>query len=105
MAQGKIIVTTAELENVAQKVDALADTYHENYTKIYDHVAALGEMSWQGRDNAVFTNQIQQFRGDFENMERLVRDYAMFLRKTASGYRTTQSYIKDGAEKNLSTSV
>ena len=105
MAQGKMRVTTAELENVAQKIEALADTYHENFIKIYEHVVALGDASWQGRDNAVFTNQIQQFRGDFENMEHIVRDYVNFLRKTASGYRTTQGYIKDGAEKKLSTSV
>lgn len=105
MAQGKIIVTTAELETAAQKIEALADTYHENYGKIYELVNALADMSWQGNDNLVFTNQINQFRNDFEKMEQIVRDYAGFLRKTASGYRTTQGYIKDGAEKNLQTSV
>lgn len=38
----------------------------------------LGEMSWQGKDNEAFTNQINQFRNDFENMEHIVRDYADF---------------------------
>lgn len=38
-------------------------------------------------------------------MEHIVRDYADFLRKTSSGYKTTQNYIKDGAERNLATSI
>lgn len=105
MAQGKIVVETIELENAAKKIDSLADTYHENYMKLYDYVKMLGEMSWQGKDNEAFTNQINQFRNDFENMEHIVRDYADFLRKTSSGYKTTQNYIKDGAERNLATSI
>lgn len=105
MAQGKIVVETIELENAAKKIDSLADTYHENYTKLYDYVKMLGEMSWQGKDNEAFTNQINQFRNDFENMEHIVRDYADFLRKTSSGYKTTQNNIKDGAERNLATSI
>ena len=94
MAQGKIVVETIELENAAKKIDSLADTYHENYTKLYDYVKMLGDMSWQGKDNEAFTNQINQFRNDFENMEHIVRDY-----------KTTQNYIKDGAERNLATSI
>lgn len=99
MAQGKIIVTTAELETAAHSISLLADTYHENYEKIFTLVNDLKEASWQGNDNLVFTNQIMQFRNDFENMEHILRDYESFLKKTAEGYRTTQGYIKDGAAK------
>ena len=58
MAQGKIVVETIELENAAKKIDSLADTYHENYTKLYDYVKMLGEMSWQGKDKHLQTRLI-----------------------------------------------
>lgn len=105
MAQGKIIVTTSELETAAQKIEALADSYHENYSKLYELVNNLSEMSWQGKDNEMFTHQISQFKDDFENMEHIVRDYAGFLRRTAEGYRTTQGYVADNVGKKLQTNA
>lgn len=40
-----------------------------------------------------FTNQIEGFRNDFQKMERLMRDYAAYLRKVAESYRTTQDNV------------
>lgn len=104
MAQGKIIVETAQLDAASAKVGELAGTYKGEYEKLYKLVEEL-QASWAGADNTAYTTQIEGFRNDFENMEHIVRDYADFLRKTSSGYKTTQNYIKDGAERNLATSI
>ena len=60
----KIIVTPDDLTSAASTIDNLAADYEKLYTDLFSEVGAL-QSSWQGKDNAAFTNQIEGFRPDF----------------------------------------
>ena len=92
MARGKIIVETSRLDSTAGQVEHLADQYKSEYESLFGIVKEL-QNAWRGEDNVAFTNQIEGFRDDFQRMERLMRDYAAYLRKVAESYRTTQDNI------------
>ena len=100
MAQGKIIVETGRLDVTAARVESLADQYQSEYGALFNTVHDL-QNAWSGEDNVAFTNQIEGFRDDFQRMERLMRDYAAYLRKVAESYRATQDNVAAQA-KNLS---
>ena len=97
MARGQIVVETSQLDSAAGRVEDLANTYKTNYTGLFSTVQAL-QSSWSGTDNTAFTNQIEGFRDDFQRMEQLMRDYAAYLRKTATTYRNTQDSIARAAK-------
>ena len=66
MAQGKIVVSTAQVTAAANKVEALAKTYNQSYTELYQIVDSLAELGfWQGIDNEAYVEQINQFKNDF----------------------------------------
>lgn len=92
MAQGKIIVETSRLDSTAGQVERLADQYKSEYDSLFGTVRDL-QNAWSGEDNVAFTNQIEGFRDDFQRMERLMRDYAAYLRKVAESYRNTQDNV------------
>ena len=97
MARGQIVVETTQLDSAAGRVEDLANTYSTNYTALF---ATIQEMqnAWAGVDNTAFTNQIEGFRDDFQRMEKLMRDYAAYLRKSAATYRDTQNSIAQSAK-------
>ena len=104
MARGQIIVETTELDRTANQVEELANTYKSTYGALFTTVQEL-QNSWAGEDNTAFTTQIEGFRNDFENMERLMRDYADYLRRTAESYRSTQDSLVNQAKSTLSTGM
>lgn len=89
MAQGKIIVETSRLDSTAAQVERLSDQYKREYDSLFGTVRDL-QNAFDGEDYVAFTNQIEGFHDDFQRMERLMREYAAFLRKAAESYRTTQ---------------
>lgn len=98
MAQGKIIVETAQLDAASAKVGELTGTYKGEYEKLYKLVEEL-QASWAGADNTAYTTQIEGFRDDFEKMYTLMTDYSDFLKTTAKRYRDTQDERKTAAAK------
>lgn len=98
MAQGKIVVETAQLDAASTKVSELATNYKGEYDKLYKLVSEL-QNSWAGTDNTAYTTQIEGFKDDFEKMYALMEDYASFLKETAKKYRETQEQIKNDAAK------
>ena len=100
MARGQIVVETSQLDSAAGRVEDLANTYNTTSTPLFSTVQAR-QSSWSGTANPAFTNQIEGFRDDFQRMEQLMRDYAAYLRKTATTYRDTQNSIAQSA-KSLS---
>lgn len=106
MAQGKIIIETSEVISASQKIEGLAQNYHDAYMELYriiDSIQTAGD--WQGTDNDVYTQQIYAFKNDFVAMEQLMNAYADFLRTSANGYKTVQKYTTDAVAKKLSTSA
>lgn len=97
MARGQIIVDTAQLDTTAARVDTMAGEYENSYTALFNVVQEM-QNAWAGEDNVAFTNQIEGFRNDFQNMKQLMRDYAAYLRKSAAAYRETQDNIASTAK-------
>lgn len=98
MARGQIIVETSQLDTIATNVSDLADKYLAEYTALYKHVSEM-QSAWAGADNTAYTTQIEGFKDDFQRMESLMREYASFLKDTASKYRATQADIKSKAQQ------
>jgi WXG100 family type VII secretion target len=97
MARGQIVVESTRLDSTAAQVDGLADTYNTNYLNLFNAVQEL-QNAWSGKDNVSFTNQIEGFRDDFQRMEKLMRDYADYLRKVAASYRQVQENVESSAK-------
>jgi WXG100 family type VII secretion target len=88
------------LDRTATEVESAADEYKNEYNRLFGTVQGMSQV-WSGTDNVAFTNQIEGFRGDFQRMEALMRDYAAFLRRTAAAYRQQQEQTASAA-RNLS---
>lgn len=92
----KIVVTPQELISTATRIETLAGEYAQLYTALFSDVNAL-QTAWQGKDNQAFTNQIEGFRNDFENMKALMDEYAAFLKNAATNYASTQDSVTEAA--------
>ena len=92
MARGHIVADTGRLDSAAAQVRACADSYHSSYVQLFQAIEDM-RSAWDGSDNMAFTNQIQGYRGDFQRMEQLMRDYADFLTRSAAAYRAAQGDI------------
>ncbi|MDR0381655.1 MAG: WXG100 family type VII secretion target [Oscillospiraceae bacterium] len=103
MSRGQIMVDTAQLESAAAKIESLAESYHNDYLRLFQTVQDLRH-AWSGQDNTMFTHQIEGFGGDFRQLEMLLREYADFLKKSARAYRETQENIR-GSVQSLSRSA
>ena len=87
MAQGKIIVTSADLRAASSKVESIAKKYRDEYTTLYTTIDSISESGfWQGEDNLAYVKQIN-------------------IKKTADGYEAIQSHTADQATKKLLISV
>ena len=98
MARGQIIVETSQLDAISTNVSDLADKYSAEYTTLYKLVSEM-QSAWSGVDNTAYTTQIEGFKDDFQKMEALMREYASFLKDTASKYRETQASIISKAQQ------
>lgn len=97
MPRGQIIVETSRLDSTAAQVTRLAESYESEYISLFGTVQDMRN-AWSGEDNTSFTNQIEGFRDDFQRMTQLMRDYADYLRRSASAYRETQSNVASTAK-------
>lgn len=98
MARGQITVETSQLDAAAQKVEGFADNYLSEYTALYTLVNEM-QAAWSGTDNTAYTTQIEGFKDDFQKMEKLMREYATFLKESAAKYRAAQADIKSKAQQ------
>ncbi|MDR2670982.1 MAG: WXG100 family type VII secretion target [Oscillospiraceae bacterium] len=97
MSRGQILVDIAQLESAAVKMESLAESYRNDYLRLFQTIQDLRYV-WSGQDNAVFTHQIEGFGGDFRQLEMLLREYAGFLKKSARAYRETQENIRSSVQ-------
>ena len=94
----KIIVDPAALQSAATAIEGQVAQYKEVYTKLFSEVNGLSSV-WTGADNTAFTDQIQGFLEDFQNMETLMTQYAEFLKKAAQTYTETQTDVINAAKQ------
>lgn len=86
----KINVDPSQLDHSAIFIEQQAMAYDTTYQQLLQDVEML-QNGWQGKDNQMFTNQIQTFEQDFRKMSLLMREYAQFLKQSARAYRDTQN--------------
>ena len=96
---GKVIVVDPkQLQNTASKIEALASDYKMLYNKLYSKTDDLA-LSWNGKDNVAFVEQIAGFRDDLDGMFKLMMNYVDFLRQSAKAYIDTQDAVVAEARK------
>ena len=98
MATRKITVTPEQLTNAATKIEQSAGEYQRTYTQLYSEVESM-RAAWDGADNTAYTAQIKGFEDDFQLMQKLMLDYASFLKTAAKNYEMTQDDIIAQASK------
>jgi WXG100 family type VII secretion target len=101
MPAPKIFANPSVMKSVANEVDGLRARYHTQVEALYSSVGAIGS-GWTGADQDAYRAQIDQFRDDFQEMERLLESYTAYLNKSAQQYATEQQNIAADA-KSLRT--
>lgn len=84
-----IKVDTEAIAGAAKKIDSLKVQYSSSYGKVYDLFEQL-DSSWNGVDNDKYREQLNEFRGDFQDLENKLQDYINFLTKAIEEYDTVQ---------------
>lgn len=87
-----IFVEPERLDRVANNIQDANQEYDRTYQAIYEQVDKMS-LSWKGKDNVAFTNQIRSFEDDLRQISTIMRQYADFLHNSARAYRETQDEI------------
>jgi len=87
-----IVVTTENLTAASDRITATADEYRATYERLYSEVENMAN-AYSADSNTAFTNQINGFKDDFQNLASLMKDYAAFLRQAAMNYERVESDI------------
>lgn len=93
-----INVTPQTLETQSKLVTGKVNEYNKLYERLIDEVQQLSA-NWQGQGNKTYANQITNFRPKFQDLEKVLRNYAEFLIKAAKVYRDTEDNIITNAGK------
>ncbi len=91
-----IKVTPQDLQNASGQISSLAGEYKSEYEALFREVHEM-QGKWDGQDNQAYTNRVEGFRDDFDNMYNLMIQYSDYLKNTAKAYAETQDNIKNAA--------
>lgn len=93
MAQGKIIVETAQLDAASAKVSGLADTYKSEYEKLYKLVEDL-QASWAGAEWCTTSGTCNRLGKAVMRCSKI----STFTKSTYNiqGYETGECYVETG---------
>lgn len=89
-----INVTAEELRTTANKIKNLAEDYRTLYAN--DLLSTnLGELkdAWYGEDQTSYTQRVESFRKNFDEMYQLMVEYAEHLTKAAAEYDKNQDEL------------
>jgi len=95
---GVIRVTPKELTDSADRVRSDIGRYKNLYDKLYQEINGM-KSSWSGEANQTYIKQIDGFKDEFENLQKVLESYVEFLEKSAKVYADTEKAIKDAAAK------
>ena len=93
-----IFVEPERLDSIANNIQDANQEYDRTYQAIYEQVDKMS-LSWKGKDNVAFTNQIRSFENDLRQISIIMRQYADFLHNTARAYRETQDELTNQANQ------
>ncbi len=92
------VITTDKMRSLAQKLENLATDYTSIYNnQLYGTVKEDVKKAWIGADADAVINQLEGFHNDFENITKVVNQYAEHLRKAAQTYDDAQESLRNSA--------
>lgn len=84
----KIIVDTQNLLTASDAMIEKADEYKRISDSLLDEINYMG-MSWGGLDNLAFVNQVNGFKDDFDQLHKILMQYADILQIVDREYQKT----------------
>ena len=100
----KWAVTTERLVSSAGVIEEKTAKYNSEWDKLYTELQGLKSTQWQGIASDTFNAKLEAYRNDFEEMAKVLLEYANYLRTAADNYVKTEEAIKDAAS-NLHTGI
>lgn len=100
----KWAVTTERLVSSAGVIEEKTARYNSEWAKLYTELQSLKSAQWQGIASDTFNAKLEAYRNDFEQMAKVLLDYANYLKSAAENYVKTEEAIKDAAG-NLHTGI
>ena len=95
-------VTTEQLVASSAKLEDKTARYNSEWAKLYTELQSLKSTQWQGIASDTFNSKLEAYRNDFEEMSKVLMEYAQYLKTAADNYVKTEEAIKDAAS-NLYT--
>ncbi len=97
-------VTTERLVSSANVIEEKTAKYNSEWAKLYTELQALKSSQWQGIASDTFNSKLEAYRNDFEEMSKVLLNYATFLKNAAENYAKTEESLKDAAS-SLNTGI
>ncbi len=97
-------VTTERLVTSAGVIEEKTAKYNSEWAKLYTELQSLKSSQWQGIASDTFNAKLEAYRNDFEEMAKVLMEYAEYLRTAADNYVKTEEAIKDAAS-NLNAGI
>jgi WXG100 family type VII secretion target len=97
-------VTTERLVQSAGVIEEKTARYNSEWAKLYTELQNLKSAQWQGIASDAFNAKIEAYRNDFEEMSKVLLNYATYLRGAAENYVKTEEALRDAAG-NLHTGI
>ena len=92
-------VETERLLSSANKIEESTNNYNLKYNHIYELVQDLRSDKWQGIASDTFNERLEGYRNDFQEMEKILKNYAEFLRTAAKNYSDTEEAVRNEASR------
>ena len=90
-------VTTERLVTSAGVIEEKTARYNSEWAKLYTELQSLKSAQWQGIASDTFNAKLEAYRNDFEEMSKVLLEYAAYLKTAAENYVKTEEAIKDAA--------
>lgn len=84
------------MSDAAKQINGAAQRYVESVEKLYDIVNNLSSV-WAGTDNEKFTQVVEGYHKDINDLGVAVNNYAKFLQNAAQTLATTQQDVSSSA--------
>ena len=97
-------VTTERLVSSANVIEEKTARYNSEWAKLYTELQNLKSAQWQGVASDAFNAKLEGYRNDFEEMAKVLLNYATYLRGAADNYVKTEEALRDAAG-NLYTGI
>lgn len=100
----EFVVTTERLVSSAGVIEEKTAKYNSEWAKLYTELQNLKSAQWQGIASDAFNAKLEAYRGDFEEMSKILLNYASYLRGAAENYVKTEEALRDAAS-NLHSGI